>query len=71
MQQRSAAELFWIVNHGIKMNGMPAFGPTHTEADIWNVTAFVRRLGAMQPTDYQGLMEKSEWSADTHSVHDH
>src|SRR5712691_1216308 len=29
------AEVFWIVKNGIKMTGMPAFGPTHSDGDIW------------------------------------
>src|SRR3546814_5645724 len=32
----SLEEVNWIVDHGIKMSGMPAFGGTHEEATIWN-----------------------------------
>ena len=28
------AELFWIIKNGIKMTGMPAFGPTHQDEEI-------------------------------------
>jgi mono/diheme cytochrome c family protein len=28
-------ELFWIIKHGIRMTPMPAFGPTHTDEEIW------------------------------------
>jgi mono/diheme cytochrome c family protein len=72
VQQRTDAELFWIIKHGIKMSGMPAFGPTHTDEEIWEIAAFLRRLGAMQPTDYQDLLEQSEWSRQfAPSAHDH
>jgi len=40
----SPAELFWIVKHGIKMSGMPGFGPTHGDEDLWAVVAFLGRL---------------------------
>ena len=38
------AEQFWVVKHGIKMTGMPAWGVTHDEDLLWDVVAFVRKL---------------------------
>lgn len=49
----SAAEIFWIVKNGIKMTGMPAWGPTHSDQDLWSVVAFVRKLPDMTPAEYQ------------------
>jgi mono/diheme cytochrome c family protein len=37
-------ELFWIAKHGLRMTGMPAFGNTHSDEDLWKVAAFVRKL---------------------------
>jgi mono/diheme cytochrome c family protein len=37
-------ELFWVIKHGIRMTAMPAFGPTHTDKEIWDIVAFVRHL---------------------------
>lgn len=48
-------EIFWIVRHGIKMSGMPAFGPTHDEETLWNIVAFVSDLPGMTPPTYQSL----------------
>ena len=48
-----APEVFWIVKHGIKMTGMPAFAPEHDDATLWGVTAFVKRLPGMTPQEYQ------------------
>jgi mono/diheme cytochrome c family protein len=62
VQQRTDAELFWIIKHGIKMSGMPAFGPTHTDEEIWDVAAFLRRLASMQPADYQNALKQAAWS---------
>ena len=39
----SDAELYWITEHGIKLAGMPAFGPTHSDEEIAMIAAFVRR----------------------------
>lgn len=53
----SAPELFWITKHGVRMTGMPAFGPTHPDRKIWDVVAFVQRLPAMSPAEYRALTE--------------
>ncbi len=45
-------ELYWIVKHGVRMSGMPAFGPSHDEQRIWAIVAFVKALPAMTPEDY-------------------
>lgn len=45
-------EVFWIAKHGIKMSGMPAFGPEHDDATLWGIAAFVKRLPAMTPQEY-------------------
>ena len=47
-----AQEVFWIVKHGVKMSGMPAFGPTHDDRALWGIVAFVKELPAMTPEEY-------------------
>lgn len=54
-----AKEVFWIVRHGVKMSGMPAFGPTHDDRAIWNIVAFVKELPAMTPERYASLGESA------------
>ena len=51
----SDAELFWILKNGIKMTGMPAFGVTHTDGQIWAMVAFIRQLQKMTPEEYQNF----------------
>lgn len=53
-------ELFWIIKHGIKLAGMPAFGPTHSDSDIWGIVAFVRRLQSITPEEYARLTSQAE-----------
>ena len=48
-------EIFWLVKHGAKMTGMPAFGPTHDDQALWNIAAFVKELPAMTPERYAAL----------------
>jgi len=46
------ARVFWITRHGIRMTGMPAFGPTRSDEEIWDLVAAVAALGEMTPEAY-------------------
>jgi len=46
------AELFWILRNGIKMSGMPSFGASHNEAELWSIVALLRELRTMTPEQY-------------------
>ena len=41
---RTPAELFWVIKNGIRMTGMPAWGITHSDTQIWELVAFIERL---------------------------
>jgi mono/diheme cytochrome c family protein len=60
VQRASDAELYWIVKHGLKMTGMPAFGLTHEDAKLWSVVAFVRQLPELQPEAYNAVVQATE-----------
>ena len=51
-QSLSDGKLFWIIKNGIRMTGMPAFGETHSDAEIWQIVTFVRHLPKL--TDAEG-----------------
>jgi mono/diheme cytochrome c family protein len=53
------AEQFWIIKHGIKMTGMPAWGVTHDDQLLWDVVAFVRKLPELTPEQYQALVKNA------------
>lgn len=55
VQRRTDGELFWLVSHGIRMTGMPAFGPTHEDEDIWKIVAFLRHLPEITPEEEKEL----------------
>jgi mono/diheme cytochrome c family protein len=48
-------EVFWLAKHGVRMTGMPAFGPTHDDETLWQIAAFVEELPAMTPEQYAAL----------------
>jgi len=55
VQRRSDGELFWIVQNGIRMSGMPAFGATHKDRQIWEIVAFLRHLPELTPEEEKAL----------------
>ncbi|MDZ7752920.1 MAG: cytochrome c [Gammaproteobacteria bacterium] len=57
--ERSPAELFWIIKHGIRMTGMPAWGPTHGNDELWELVAFIRRLPALDAAGYEQLVARA------------
>ena len=66
----SDSEFFWIIKNGIKMTGMPAYGPTHSDEELWAIVSFLRVLPKLSGQDYKMLVEKNKNSKDGHS-HDH
>lgn len=50
-----ARKNFWVIKHGIKASGMPAWGKTHTDQRIWAMVAFIKRLPTLTPEQYQIL----------------
>ena len=53
------AEEFWVVKHGLKMTGMPAWGVTHDDAILWDVVAFLQKLPDLTPDQYQSLVRSA------------
>ena len=53
------AEDFWVVKHGLKMSGMPAWGVTHDDEVLWDVVAFLRKLPELEPDEYQALVKSA------------
>ena len=49
------AELFWVIKHGIKMTGMPAWKHRLSDAEIWEVVAFLRELPRLAPQQYRAM----------------
>jgi mono/diheme cytochrome c family protein len=48
---------FWVTAHGIKMTGMPAWGKTLSEQQIWSIVAFLQKIPKLTPEQYQGLVQ--------------
>jgi mono/diheme cytochrome c family protein len=44
-QEKSDAQLFWIVKNGLSFLGMPAFKDQYSDQQIWALVAYMRSLG--------------------------
>ena len=49
--------MFWIIKNGVKMTGMPSFGPSHKDDEIWKLVAFVQKLPKMKPEEYNQMTQ--------------
>jgi mono/diheme cytochrome c family protein len=55
VQARSDGELKWIVSNGIRMTGMPAFGASRSEEEVWQLVAALRRLPQLSAEERRSL----------------
>jgi hypothetical protein len=56
-RDRRPAQSFWIIKHGIKMSGMPAWGVTHDDEAIWGLVAFLQQLPTMDAAVYAAFTQ--------------
>jgi cytochrome c553 len=64
------SELFWIIKHGIKMSGMPAWAD-HSDEELWATVAFLEELTELSAQDYAKLVAESmAQGGHHHEVHE-
>ena len=54
-----AARAFWVIKHGIKASGMPAWGRSMDDEFIWNMAAFLQELPRLDAGEYAALVASS------------
>ena len=47
-----AEELFYMVKHGIKFTGMPAWPAPGRDDEVWTIVAFLKRLPQLEAAEY-------------------
>jgi cytochrome c553 len=55
IQRWESHQLFWIVRHGVKFTGMPAWTALDREDEVWAMVAFLRQLPEMPADTYRRL----------------
>lgn len=63
-------ELFYIVKHGVKFTGMPAWPSQQRDDEVWAMVAFLRRLPELTPEKYQQLARGSTSTAGINELAD-
>lgn len=57
---RTDARRFWIIKHGVKASGMPAWSKGGMEDEaIWDLTAFLKIMPSLSPEEYRRQVESS------------
>ena len=54
------AATFWIIKHGIKASGMPAWGKSMGDDYIWGMVAFMQQLPSLDAAQYRALVAFSD-----------
>jgi len=49
-------QLYWITRNGIKMTGMPAWGLTTDDHELWALVAFMKQLPSITPDQYREMV---------------
>jgi len=54
-----AASAFWVIKHGIKASGMPAWGKSMQDEYIWGMVAFLQVLPKLSAEQYKAMVDSS------------
>lgn len=56
---QNPARVFWIIKHGIKSTGMPAWGKSMEDDYIWDMVALLKQLPTMSAVQYAAEVRAS------------
>lgn len=55
LHEFNPGELFWIVQHGVKYSGMPAYAVQDRPDEAWAIVSFLRVLPKLTPQQFRAL----------------
>ena len=58
--QTDPREAFWVLKHGIKASGMPAWGKSMDDRYLWGMVAFMQQFPGMTAEQYQARVAASD-----------
>jgi mono/diheme cytochrome c family protein len=62
-QNKSDGELYYTIDNGVRLSGMPAFSEIHTPEKTWRLILFIRHLPQITPgelNEMKGLNRKQQ-----------
>ncbi len=64
-QQKTDGELFYVIENGIRLSGMPAWGSSkHGQADSWKLVHFIRHLPSLSADEIKEMEKLNPKSPD-------
>ena len=60
VEHMTAADVFWVTKHGVRMTGMPAWGESHSDDQLWPIVAVVLLLPELDADQYTTLLRSAE-----------
>lgn len=58
-------ESFWKIKHGIRLTGMPTFGYTLTDQQIWTLALFLKHMDKLPPSVQLAWLQIDNWPKPT------
>jgi thiosulfate dehydrogenase len=52
---------FWKIKHGIRLTGMPSFGYSLKDRQIWTLTLFLKHMDKLPPAVQQTWLQVQNW----------
>ncbi len=54
---------FWKIKHGIRLTGMPSFGDSLSDRQIWTLALFLKHMDKLPPAVQQAWQHVRNWPA--------
>jgi thiosulfate dehydrogenase len=52
---------FWKIKHGIRLTGMPSFGHSLSDRQIWTLALFLKHMDKLPPTVQRAWQQVQNW----------
>ena len=52
---------FWMIKHGIRLTGMPSFGDSLSDRQIWTLALFLKHMDKLPPAVQQTWQQVENW----------
>ncbi|MFC5496926.1 c-type cytochrome [Caenimonas terrae] len=52
---------FWKIKHGLRLTGMPSFGSTLSDKEIWTLALFLKHMDKLPPAPAQAWEKVRNW----------
>jgi mono/diheme cytochrome c family protein len=68
-QNLTDGEIFYIINNGVRLTGMPAWGGSHEADDTWKLVLFIRHLPQLSADEKKDMEQFNPKSDDDEEEH--